>query len=100
MNTGIADAVNLAWKLAAVVQGSATPALVDTYEPERIAFARRLVTTTDQAFTAVTSPAPWPDLSEPKSCRASCLRCSRARPFAGSCSARYRKRRSITGTVA
>src|SRR5215207_2365790 len=41
MNTGIQDAVNLAWKLAAVVQGSATPALLDTYEPERIAFARR-----------------------------------------------------------
>jgi 2-polyprenyl-6-methoxyphenol hydroxylase-like FAD-dependent oxidoreductase len=56
MNTGIADAVNLAWKLAAVVQGSATPALLETYEPERIAFARRLVATTDQAFTAVTSP--------------------------------------------
>jgi len=56
MNTGIADAVNLAWKLAAVVQGSATRALLDSYEPERIAFARRLVATTDQAFTAVTSP--------------------------------------------
>ena len=57
MNTGIADAVNLAWKLAAVVQGSAPPALLDTYEPERIAFARRLVATTDQAFTAVTQPS-------------------------------------------
>ena len=57
MNTGIADAVNLAWKLAAVVQGSAPPALLDTYEPERIAFARRLVATTDQAFTAVTRPS-------------------------------------------
>lgn len=55
MNTGIGDAVNLAWKLAAVVQGRARPALLDTYEPERIAFARRLVATTDQAFTGVTS---------------------------------------------
>src|SRR5439155_15478632 len=27
----------------------------DSYEPERIAFARRLVATTDQAFTGVTS---------------------------------------------
>ena len=100
MNTGIADAVNLAWKLAAVVQGAAPPALLDTYEPERIAFARRLVATTDQAFTAVTIQAPWPGLSEPKSCPASCLRCSRARPCAGSCSARSRKRRSTTGTAA
>jgi len=56
MNTGIADAVNLAWKLAAVLNGSATPLLLDTYEPERIAFAQRLVATTDRAFTAVTHP--------------------------------------------
>jgi 2-polyprenyl-6-methoxyphenol hydroxylase-like FAD-dependent oxidoreductase len=55
MNTGIGDAVNLAWKLAAVLAGRADQWLLDTYEPERIAFARRLVSTTDQAFTGVTS---------------------------------------------
>ena len=33
----------------------ADAALLDTYEPERIAFARRLVSTTDQGFTGVTS---------------------------------------------
>lgn len=55
MNTGIGDAVNLAWKIAAVVHGHAPPAILDTYETERIAFARRLVATTDQAFVAVTS---------------------------------------------
>lgn len=55
MNTGIGDAVNLAWKLAAVLQGRADASLLDSYEPERIAFARRLVATTDKAFTAVTS---------------------------------------------
>jgi 2-polyprenyl-6-methoxyphenol hydroxylase-like FAD-dependent oxidoreductase len=55
MNTGIGDAVNLAWKLAGVVHGRAPAALLDSYEPERIAFARRLVATTDQAFKAVTS---------------------------------------------
>jgi hypothetical protein len=31
--------------------------LLDSYEPERIAFARRLVATTDRAFTAITSGA-------------------------------------------
>jgi 2-polyprenyl-6-methoxyphenol hydroxylase-like FAD-dependent oxidoreductase len=56
MNTGIGDAINLAWKLAAVLHGRAETALLDTYEPERIAFARRLVATTDRGFTAVTSP--------------------------------------------
>jgi 2-polyprenyl-6-methoxyphenol hydroxylase-like FAD-dependent oxidoreductase len=54
MNTGIGDAVNLAWKLAAVLNGTATENLLDTYEPERIAFARRLVATTDRVFTFVT----------------------------------------------
>jgi putative polyketide hydroxylase len=34
-NTGIADAHNLAWKLAAVCSGEATDALLDTYESER-----------------------------------------------------------------
>ncbi|HEY2375234.1 MAG TPA: FAD-dependent monooxygenase [Gemmatimonadaceae bacterium] len=50
MNTGIGDAINLAWKLAAVVHGESPAALLDTYEPERIAFARRLVATTDRVF--------------------------------------------------
>ena len=55
MNTGIGDAVNLAWKIAAVVHGRANASILDSYEPERIAFARRLVATTDRAFTGVTS---------------------------------------------
>lgn len=55
MNTGIGDAVNLSWKLAAAIKEPASAALLDTYEPERIAFARRLVATTDSAFTAVIS---------------------------------------------
>jgi 2-polyprenyl-6-methoxyphenol hydroxylase-like FAD-dependent oxidoreductase len=57
MNTGIGDAINLAWKLAASIKDPANIALLDSYEPERIAFARRLVATTDRAFTAVISPS-------------------------------------------
>jgi 3-(3-hydroxy-phenyl)propionate hydroxylase len=34
-NTGIADADNLAWKLAAVVHGHAVPGLLDSYHAER-----------------------------------------------------------------
>jgi 2-polyprenyl-6-methoxyphenol hydroxylase-like FAD-dependent oxidoreductase len=56
MNTGIGDAVNLAWKLAAVMGDGAAESLIDTYEPERIGFARRLVATTDRGFTLVTKP--------------------------------------------
>ena len=35
MNTGIQDAYNLGWKLAAVINGEAGDALLDTYEAER-----------------------------------------------------------------
>ena len=55
MNTGIGDAVNLAWKLSAVIRGRAAAALLETYEPERIAFARNLVATTDRLFRMVVS---------------------------------------------
>ncbi|MGH7655434.1 MAG: FAD-dependent monooxygenase, partial [Gemmatimonadaceae bacterium] len=55
MNTGIGDAMNLAWKLAGVLQGRIEPAVLDSYETERIAFARRLVATTDRAFAFATA---------------------------------------------
>ncbi len=58
MNTGIGDAVNLAWKLAAVVQQRADATLLDSYEPERLAFARKLVATTDRAFTFSSANGP------------------------------------------
>lgn len=50
MNTGIGDAVNLSWKLAEVIHGRAGSALLDTYESERIPFARTLISTTDRVF--------------------------------------------------
>jgi len=54
MNTGIGDAINLAWKLATVVKGRAPETLLDSYEAERIGFARKLVASTDRAFTFAT----------------------------------------------
>ncbi|KAL2816919.1 FAD binding domain-containing protein [Aspergillus granulosus] len=55
MNTGIGDAINLAWKLAAVIKGQVGLALLDSYETERRAFARQLVNTTDSGFNLVIS---------------------------------------------
>ncbi|MGH8381231.1 FAD-dependent monooxygenase [Pseudomonas sp.] len=55
MNTGIGDAINLAWKLASVLRGKAQASLLATYEIERSAFAQRLVSTTDQVFNFVTA---------------------------------------------
>ena len=37
------------------MHGRANASLLDSYEPERIGFARRLVATTDRAFTGATS---------------------------------------------
>lgn len=59
MNTGIGDAVNLGWKLAAAARGDAGVGLLDTYEAERVPFARTLVRTVDQAFVAASSPSAW-----------------------------------------
>ncbi len=43
MNTAIHDVHNLAWKLAAVLQGWAGPRLLDTYEEERLPVGSRNV---------------------------------------------------------
>lgn len=43
MNTGIQDVHNLCWKLAAVLQGSASSSLLDTYAVERMPVAQRNV---------------------------------------------------------
>ena len=40
LNSGLDDAANLAWKLAAVVHGSSAPELLDSYSVERVHAAR------------------------------------------------------------
>ena len=50
MNTGIQDAYNLAWKLALVIKGAAGESLLDTYNEERLANAKRLLDSTDRMF--------------------------------------------------
>jgi len=55
LNTGVQDAHNLAWKLAAVLNGTASPTLLATYEAERLPVAHRVV---DQAVAEVEAPTP------------------------------------------
>ncbi|MGY4690868.1 FAD-dependent monooxygenase [Salibacterium sp. K-3] len=62
MNTGIGDAVNLAWKLADVIEGRIDASVFDTYDTERRAFAKRLVATTDQVFQGVAGDGMTSDL--------------------------------------
>ena len=62
MNTGIGDAINLAWKLQTVLGGHAPDALLDTFEAERRAFALRLVNTTDRFFNVAAAEGPLADI--------------------------------------
>ena len=55
MNTGLQDAYNLAWKLAFVLRNHAREELLDTYNEERLPFARWLLKFTDRGFNMMTS---------------------------------------------
>jgi hypothetical protein len=56
MNTGMQDAANLAWKLAAVLNG-AYPALLETYDGERRPVGEAVVRRTGRLFSAAAGQA-------------------------------------------
>jgi 2-polyprenyl-6-methoxyphenol hydroxylase-like FAD-dependent oxidoreductase len=58
MNTGIADAYDLATRLAAVLTGQADPAVLDGYEHDRRPAALEVVTFTDRMTTMATVRSP------------------------------------------
>ena len=58
MNTGIQDMINLCWKLALVLQGRAKPALLDTYQADRLPLISTLIKTTETATRAFNSTNP------------------------------------------
>ncbi|MDT5108589.1 MAG: hypothetical protein QOE20_479, partial [Mycobacterium sp.] len=58
MNAGIQDMINLSWKLAMVLHGSARPALLDTYASDRLPVIAQLVTMTERATKAFNSTSP------------------------------------------
>ncbi len=64
MNTGVDDTANLAWKLAAVVQGWAPPALLDSYEEERLPVGLRNTAMSHQFASAVANLEIPPELEE------------------------------------
>jgi 2,4-dichlorophenol 6-monooxygenase len=49
-NTSVQDAYNLAWKLALVTQGKASPSLLRTYDDERAPIGRQIVTRANQSI--------------------------------------------------
>ena len=55
-NTGIADADNLAWKLAAVLRGQAAPGLLASFNQERLQAAQRNVQVTNRTARYLRAP--------------------------------------------
>lgn len=64
MNTGLGDAIDLGWKLAAVHHGWADPALLDTYELERRPVGRRNVGHADTSHANDREQAPGPAVAD------------------------------------
>lgn len=60
LNLGIQDALNLGWKLAAVVREDAEDALLDTYVAERRRISNGVIKATDVATRMMTSPRRGP----------------------------------------
>lgn len=56
MNTGIQDAFNLGWKLAATLHGQSPDALLESYDAERRPVAEALIKGTDKAYRFVLHP--------------------------------------------
>jgi 2-polyprenyl-6-methoxyphenol hydroxylase-like FAD-dependent oxidoreductase len=65
MNTGIQDAVDLSWKLAATLQGWGGPRLLASYDAERRPIGHRNVREAAANFRRMTSPRPGPMLLAP-----------------------------------
>jgi len=59
MNTGLQDAANLAWKLAAVLRHGVPPGLLDTYDAERRPVGQQVVATSDKMFSAAAGKTGW-----------------------------------------
>jgi 2-polyprenyl-6-methoxyphenol hydroxylase-like FAD-dependent oxidoreductase len=62
MNTGIGDAVDLAWKLAAMHQGWGGPALLASYEAERRPVGARACAEAMRNFERITPRRHFPDI--------------------------------------
>ena len=66
LNSGVADAENLAWRLAAVERGTAAPSILGGYEDERRAAAQENLAATDATMRFMAPHGPvrraWRDL--------------------------------------
>lgn len=59
MNTGMQDAANLAWKLAAVLSNKMDSRILHTYQPERLPVAKAILANTDRIFGLAIEQNTW-----------------------------------------
>ena len=59
MNTGLQDAANLSWKLAAVLQGHADAALLDSYQAERHPVGKAVLRSSGGIVRLAMAKRPW-----------------------------------------
>ncbi|MFF7183977.1 FAD-dependent monooxygenase [Streptomyces sp. NPDC008222] len=59
LNTGLQDAANLSWKLAAVLRGHAGPELLDTYQSERHPVGRSVLRSSGGLIRMAMARRPW-----------------------------------------
>ncbi|MEU0256104.1 FAD-dependent monooxygenase [Streptomyces sp. NPDC006184] len=59
LNTGLQDAANLSWKLAAVAGGHADPALLDSYQAERHPVGRAVLRSSGGIVRLAMARRPW-----------------------------------------
>lgn len=81
MNTGLQDAANLSWKLAAVLQGQAPDSLLDSYQTERHPVGKQVLRSSGALIgSPCCPPAPGPPSARsPPSSSTGCGRCPAGR---------------------
>ncbi len=78
LNNGLADAHNIAWKLARVIQGRAVESLLDSYSPERRGATLDVFANASKSARFMTPPTPGWQLM-----RDAALNLALSHPFAG-----------------
>ncbi|KAA9149571.1 2-polyprenyl-6-methoxyphenol hydroxylase [Amycolatopsis acidicola] len=78
-NTSVGDAVNLGWKLAAVLQGWGGPALLDSYEPERRPVAEQTIAAASAQESRLARAFARADLDTDPAARAEAAKALRAK---------------------
>ncbi|KAH9840296.1 monooxygenase [Rhodofomes roseus] len=69
LNSGVQDAVNLAWKLSLVEKGVAAPLLLDTYAEERIPVIAEMLKATTKLFDSAMHVKAWDSANTEKAWR-------------------------------